>query len=133
MAEYGPQSLDARHKASWKALLGMPPLVRASQRLMDAAPPLSRAVQNRLLQGFTTNVTTALNQEAPTLVVVNHGWLATAFTRARALHGLKSRVAVFATGPFDARALVSVPLAEAPLAPSAGSGEVLVLPGAGTS
>lgn len=126
MAEYGPQSLDARHKASWKALLGMPPLVRASQRLMDAAPPLSRAVQNRLLQGFTTNVTTALNQEAPTLVVVNHGWLATAFTRARALHGLKSRVAVFATEPFDASALWSAPLAETVLAPSAAAAEDLV-------
>lgn len=126
MAEYGPEDLDTRHKASWRTLLGMPPLVRASQRLMDAAPPVSRALQNLVLRGFTARVTEALNREPPALVVVNHGWLATAFSRARALHGLKSRVAIFATEPFDASALWSAPLAETVLAPSAAAAGDLV-------
>lgn len=125
MAEYGPRDLDARHKASWKALLGRPALVRNSQRLMDAVPALSRAAQGRLLQGFTKAITQALNREAPALIVVNHGWLATAFADARARHGLKSKVVVFATEPFDASALWSAPSAETVLAPSAAAAEDL--------
>lgn len=125
MAEYGPKDLDARHKASWKALLGRPPLVRASQRLMDAAPALSRAVQGRLLLGFTKGITEVLNRQPPALIVANHGWLATAFADARARYGLKSPVVVFATEPFDASALWSAPQAETVLAPSAAAGEDL--------
>ncbi len=125
MAEYGPRGLDARHKASWRALLARPPLVRASQRVMDSAPALSRAVQDRVLHGFAVGITEALNREAPALVVANHGWLATAFARARALHGLRSRVVVFATEPFDASALWSAPRAETMLAPSAAAAEDL--------
>lgn len=125
MAEYGPRDLDARHKASWKALLGRPALVRNSQRLMDAVPVISRAAQGLLLQGFTESITRAMNSEAPALIVVNHGWLATAFANARARHGLKTRVVVFATEPFDASALWSAPSAEIVLAPSTAAAEDL--------
>lgn len=125
MAEHAPR-LDARHKAGWRALLARPRLVRASQRAMDAAPAVSRAVQNAVLRGFTHRVTAALNARPPALVVVNHGWLATAFTEARRRHGLASRVVVFATEPFDASALWSAPGAETVLAPSAAAAEDLV-------
>ena len=124
MAEHAPR-LDARHKAGWRAMLARPWLVRASQRAMDAAPALSRAVQNAVLRGFTRRVTAALNAAPPALVVVNHGWLATAFTEARLRFGLASRVVVFATEPFDASALWSAPGAETVLAPSAAAAEDL--------
>lgn len=124
MATYAPR-LDARHKESWRALLARPRLVRASQTVMDAAPAVSRAVQNAVLSGFTRRVTAALNADPPALVVVNHGWLATAFTEARLRHGLEPRVVVFATEPFDASALWSAPGAETVLAPSAAAAEDL--------
>lgn len=118
MAEHAPR-LDARHKAGWRAMLARPRLVRAAQAALDAAPAVSRAVQGAVLRGFTRRVTAALDAAPPALVVVNHGWLATAFTEARLRHGLRSRVVVFATEPFDASALWSAPGAETVLAPSA--------------
>ncbi len=125
MAAYAPR-LDARHKAGWRALLARPRLLRAAQAAMDAVPALSRGVQGAVLGGFTRRVTQALNDAPPSLVVVNHGWLATAFTAARLRHGLRSPVVVLATEPFDASALWSAPGAETVLAPSAAAADDLV-------
>lgn len=126
MAEYGPRGLDARHKAAWKSLLGRPWLVRASQRAMDALPAASRAIQGALLRGFTTGFVSAVARQLPALIVVNHGWLATALTGALARRSLPCRVVVFATEPFDASALWSAPGAKTVLAPSSAAAEDLV-------
>ena len=48
MAEFGFEELDRRHKESWREMLKRPRLVRLGQRLMDAAPGLTRAAQNSL-------------------------------------------------------------------------------------
>lgn len=129
MAEHGPRDLDRRHKDSWRRLLGMPRVVRASQALMDRAPALTRLTQDLLLSGFARDTAARLNEAPPALVVANHGWLATAFTLARRRHGLKTRVVIYATEPFDASALWSTPAAEVVLAPSAAAKESLVAVG----
>ncbi len=126
MAEYGAADLDRRHKRAWRGMLARPTVVRVAQRLTDAAPALTRTLHNALLDGFAARVAEALNAAPPSLVVANHGWLATAFTRARTRFGLKSRVVIFATEPFDASALWSTPRAEAVLAPSAAARSDLV-------
>ena len=126
MAEYGAADLDRRHKRAWRGMLARPTLVRVAQRLTDAAPALTRTLHNALLDGFAARVAEALNAAPPSLVVVNHGWLATAFTRARTRFGLTARVVIFATEPFDASALWSTPRAEAVLAPSAAARSDLV-------
>lgn len=126
MAEYGAEDLDRRHKRAWREMLARPALVRAGQRFTDAVPALTRRLQNALLDGFSRAVSEELNAAPPELIVVNHGWLATAFTRARTRFGLRSQVVVFATEPFDASALWSTPQAELVLAPSAAARSDLV-------
>src|SRR5690606_19822012 len=125
MAEYGPVALDRRHKDSWRRLLARPRLVRMGQVLMDAVPVGTRLVHDALLNGFARHITAALSAEPPALIVANHGWLATAFTLARRRHGLKTRVVIYATEPFDASALWSTPAAEVVLAPSAAAKSAL--------
>ncbi len=126
MAEFGFEALDARHKAGWLALLERPTLVRLGQRATDAVPWLSRAAQNALLDGFAKEAARRLDELSPALVVANHGWLATALTRARYRYGMRSRLAIFATEPFDASALWAEPQAEAMIAPSAAARDDLV-------
>ena len=125
MAEYGPVALDRRHKDSWRRLLARPRVVRMGQVLMDAVPVGTRLVHDALLNGFARHITAALSAEPPALIVANHGWLATAFTLARRRHGLKTRVVIYATEPFDASALWSTPAAEVVLAPSAAAKSAL--------
>lgn len=125
MAEYGPRGLDRRHKESWRRLLARPRLVRVGQTLTDAFPAVTRFAQDVLLDGFARDVTAALAGDPPALIVVNHGWLATAFTMARRRHGLKVKVVIYATEPFDASALWSTPDAEVVLAPSAAAKSAL--------
>lgn len=119
MKEFGFGGLDARHKESWRRLLKRPWLVRAGQRVMDAAPALVRASQNAFLASFARVAAERLNALAPDLVVANHGWLATSLTLARRKYGLVPPVLVFATEPFDASALWAEPHVDAYLAPSA--------------
>lgn len=126
MAEYGAADLDRRHKDAWRQMLAKPTLVRLGQQLTDALPLATRAVHNALLDGFAATVAAALNRERPLLVVANHGWLATAFTRAKTRYGLEAPVVVFATEPFDASALWSTPRAETVLAPSAAARSDLI-------
>lgn len=126
MAEFGFEKLDERHKESWRALLRRPRLVRLGQRLMGAAPGLTRAAQNALLNDFARVAAARIDELAPDLVVANHGWLATALTLARLKHGMRSRVLIFATEPFDASALWAEPRAEWVVAPSVAAKEDLV-------
>lgn len=129
MAEYGPVDLDRRHKDSWRRLLARPRLVRLGQVLTDVAPAATRFMQDALLDGFARTITAALNAERPALIVANHGWLATAFTMARMRYGLKTRVVIFETEPFDASALWSTPGADVVLAPSAAAKTALTAVG----
>lgn len=126
MAEFGFAELDRRHKASWRAMLRRPKLVRAGQRLMDSAPGLTRAAQNLLLDDFAKEAARRLGELSPSLIVANHGWLATALTRAKRRHGLDTRLLVYATEPFDASALWAEPHADRVAAPSAAAKGSLV-------
>jgi len=126
MAEFGAAGLDRGHKASWKALLRRPRLVRLGQRLTDAAPALTRASQGLALDAFARGITRKLNELGPDLVVANHGWLATVFAAARNRYGLRMPVVIYATEPFDASALWSEPRGELVLAASLAAREDLV-------
>ena len=126
MAEFGFGRLDRRHKDSWRSMLRRPHMVRVGQRLMDAAPGLTRAAQNALLNDFARTASERIDALAPDLVVANHGWRATALTLARSRHGMRTRMLVFATEPFDASALWAEPKAEWVVAPSAAANEDLV-------
>lgn len=126
MAEFGFEKLDKRHKESWREMLKRPRLVRLGQRLMDAAPGLTRAAQNALLNDFAKGAQQRIDELGPDLVVANHGWLATALTSARTKYDMRTRVLVFATEPFDASALWAEPKAEWVVAPSAATKEDLV-------
>ncbi len=126
MAEFGAAGLDRGHKASWKALLRRPRLVRLGQRLTDAAPALTRASQGLALDAFARGIARELNELGPDLVVANHGWLATVFAAARNRYGLRAPVVVYATEPFDASALWSEPRGELLLAPSLAARDDLV-------
>jgi UDP-N-acetylglucosamine:LPS N-acetylglucosamine transferase len=126
MAEFGFEKLDARHKESWRNMLKRPRLVRIGQRLTDAAPALTRAAQNALLNDFAKAASPRIDALKTDLVVANHGWLATALTLARRKHGMRTRVLVFATEPFDASALWAEPRAEWVVAPTLAAKESLV-------
>jgi len=126
MAEFGFEKLDARHKESWRKMLKRPRLVRMGQRLTDAAPALTRAAQNALLNDFAKAASQRIDALDTDLVVANHGWLATALTLARRRHGMRTRVLVFATEPFDASALWAEPQAEWVVAPTSAAKESLV-------
>lgn len=126
MAEFGFEALDRHHKQSWKRMLKRPQLVRTGQRLTDATPGLTRALQNLLLDRFAREAADRLNERTPDLVVANHGWLATALTRSRRKYGLKVPVVVYATEPFDASALWAEPQVDEMIAPSLSAREDLV-------
>lgn len=126
MVELGFAELDSRHKASWKGMLGRPRLIRWAQRALDAAPAVTRAAHDLLLGRFAATAAAHYQASPPALIVVNHGWLATALTLARSRHGLEVPVVVFATEPFDASALWSTPDAEIVLAPSAAAAQSLI-------
>lgn len=126
MPELGFAALDRRHKSSWRGLLERPRLVRWAQRAMDSAPALARAAQDLLLDAFAKSAAAHYLAHPPSLIVVNHGWLATAFTRATVRYGLAVPVVVYATEPFDASALWSTPAAQTVLAPSTAAVQSLV-------
>ncbi|HRP48315.1 MAG TPA: hypothetical protein PLT07_12255 [Trueperaceae bacterium] len=95
MAEFGAAALDRRHKASWRALLRRPQLVRIGQRLSDAAPSVTRLSQSLTLDAFARSLARQLNELGPDLVVANHGWLATVFAAARTRTGRHLRHRAF--------------------------------------
>ncbi len=126
MAEWGHESLDRRHKESWRRMLKRPRLVRLGQRLTDLAPGLTRAAQNALLDDFAKDAKARIDELGPDLVVANHGWLATTLTLSTTKYGMRTPVLIFATEPFDASALWAEPRAERVVAPSLAAKEDLV-------
>ncbi len=119
MLELGLFRQDRQHKRLWRSMLRRPWLIRSGQTVLDALPAATRAWHRISLREFAVRAAADLNGAGTSLVVANHGWLATGLTLARQLYGLESRVLVFATEPLDASALWSVPAAEHVIAPSA--------------
>lgn len=118
MLELGLVEQDRRHKRAWSRLLRTPRLVRMGQRWMDAVPGAVHAVQVRTLDELARRIATDPVAAAADLIVVNHGFLMVAYTRARSRYGLGVPVVTFATEPFDANALWAEPRAERVVAPS---------------
>lgn len=118
MADLGLERQDRQHKQLWKWLLARPQLIRSGQRFMDALPAATRRWHQLTLAEFARRASRDLNEAGTRLVVANHGWLATGLTLAQARYGLRSRVLVFATEPFDASALWAEPAAQLVVAPS---------------
>lgn len=118
MDALGLAGQDRRHKEFWRWALKHPHLTRAGQRLIDAAPPLTRLFHDVMLRDLATEAAAHLAREAYDLVVVNHGWLTVGLTRAQRRHGLRTPVLTFETEPLDASALWAEPRAERFVVPS---------------
>lgn len=131
MIDLGFATLDARHKAAWRRMLAAPWSARWGQRLIDALPAVTRVVLRRGFDGLARAVATAYRDDAPALIVVNHGFLAFAFGRARARYGLQVPLRVFATEPLDASALWASPEAGRFVVPSRAAGRDLTRLGVG--
>lgn len=112
MVDLGFEALDRRHKRTWRWLLARPWLVRNGQRVLDSAAGLTVAVERRVLDSVARAARDHLTRLDPALVVVNHGWLTVALTRAQRHYGLATPVVTFATEPFDANALWADPALE---------------------
>ena len=112
MKDLGISGLDRFHKDSWRRALRFPILARAGQRVIDAFPPLTIAVERRLLRDFARAAADDLRRDPPLLVVSNHGLITTGLAEARHRHGLEVPVLTFATEPFNISAYWGEPRAE---------------------
>jgi 1,2-diacylglycerol 3-beta-galactosyltransferase len=109
---------DRRHKESWAWMLAHPWSTRYGQRLLDTFPRLTNRYHRLALDALARRAAEHLGALKPALVVVNHGWLMVALTRAQRRYGLRTRVLTFATEPLDASALWAEADAERVIAPS---------------
>lgn len=109
MIEYGFTALDLRHKAGWRRMLAQPGSIVWGQRLLDAIPPVTVQVHRRLLDGFARVAAERLAAEDADLVVVNHGWLTIALTRAQRRYGLETPVLTYETSTMNANSLWADP------------------------
>ena len=118
MLELGLTKHDRQHKASWAWMLAHPWSARYGQRVLDAFPKLTNRYHQVMLDTLARRAAEHLNTLEPALVVVNHGWLMVALTRAQLRYGLRAKVLTFATEPLDASALWAEPEAERVVVPS---------------
>lgn len=118
MFELGMLREDRQHKELWRWALARPQLVRTGQRILDAAPTLTRRYHRLMLRRFSRTAAEAFRRTPADLIVANHGWLTVGLTRAQQRHGLKTPVLSFATEPLDASALWAEPAAEQFVVPS---------------
>ena len=112
MKEVGIAQLDRFHKDSWRRALRYPILARVGQRIIDAFPRLTIAVQRRILRDFARAAAEDLGEDPPLLVVSNHGLITTGLAEAKRLYGLKVPVLTFATEPFNISAYWGDPRAD---------------------
>ena len=112
MKEVGIAGLDRFHKDSWRRALRYPILARAGQRIIDAFPRLTMAVQRRILRDFARAAAEDLGEDPPLLIVSNHGLITTGLAEAKRLYGLGVRVLTFATEPFNISAYWGDPRAD---------------------
>src|ERR687894_386618 len=118
MKDLGVVGLDRFHKDSWRRALRYPILARAGQRVIDAFPRLTIAVERRILRGFARAAADDLKKDPPLLVVSNHGLITTGLAEARYRHGLQVPVLTFATEPFNISAYWGEPRADRVIAAS---------------
>jgi UDP-N-acetylglucosamine:LPS N-acetylglucosamine transferase len=118
MLELGFAEEDRRHKESWTWMLAHPWSARYGQRLLDSFPRLTNRYHRVTLDALARRAAEHLSALGPALIIVNHGWLMVALTRAQRRYGLRSKVLTFATEPLDASALWGEPDAERVVAPS---------------
>ena len=126
MFDLGLLREDRQHKQLWRWALGRPQLVRTGQRILDAAPTLTRRYHRLMLRSFSRAAAARLLENPVDLVVANHGWLTVGLTRARQRHGVETPVLSFATEPLDASALWAEPAAEQFVVPSRAARDDLV-------
>ena len=118
MFDLGMLREDRQHKQLWRWALARPQLVRTGQRILDAAPTLTRRYHRLMLRRFSKAAAARLREQPVDLVVANHGWLTVGLTRARQRHALGIPILSFATEPLDASALWAEPAAEQFVVPS---------------
>jgi UDP-N-acetylglucosamine:LPS N-acetylglucosamine transferase len=118
MKDLGVVRLDRFHKDSWRRALRYPILARAGQRVIDAFPRLTIAVERRILRDFARAAADDLKKDPPLLVVSNHGLITTGLAEARYRHGLQVPVLTFATEPFNISAYWGEPRADRVIAAS---------------
>jgi UDP-N-acetylglucosamine:LPS N-acetylglucosamine transferase len=118
MKDLGIVGLDRFHKDSWRRALRYPILARAGQRIVDAFPPLTIAVERRILRDFARAAAEDLKTDPPLLVVSNHGLITTGLAEARHRYGLEVPVLTFATEPFNISAYWGEPRADRVIAAS---------------
>jgi UDP-N-acetylglucosamine:LPS N-acetylglucosamine transferase len=118
MKDLGVVRLDRFHKDSWRRALRYPILARTGQRVIDAFPRLTIAVERRILQDFARAAADDLKKDPPLLVVSNHGLITTGLAEARYRHGLQVPVLTFATEPFNISAYWGEPRADRVIAAS---------------
>jgi 1,2-diacylglycerol 3-beta-galactosyltransferase len=112
MKELRIVELDRFHKESWRRALRFPILARVGQRIIDAFPHLTIAVERRILQDFAKAAAADLKKDPPLLVVSNHGLITTGLAEARHRYGLAVPVLTFATEPFNISAYWGEPRAD---------------------
>jgi UDP-N-acetylglucosamine:LPS N-acetylglucosamine transferase len=118
MKDLGVVRLDRFHKDSWRRALRYPILARTGQRVIDAFPRLTIAVERRILRDFARAAADDLKKAPPLLVVSNHGLITTGLAEARYRHGLQVPVLTFATEPFNISAYWGEPRADRVIAAS---------------
>src|SRR5919202_5120477 len=69
MKEVGISGLDRFHKDSWRRALRYPILARARQRIIDAFPPLTMAIQRPILRDFARAAAEDLGEDPPLHIV----------------------------------------------------------------
>jgi 1,2-diacylglycerol 3-beta-galactosyltransferase len=112
MKELGIAELDRFHKESWRRALRYPILARVGQRIIDAFPHLTIAIERRILRDFVKAAAADLKKDPPLLVVSNHGLITTGLAEARHRYGLEVPVLTFATEPFNISAYWGEPRAD---------------------
>jgi 1,2-diacylglycerol 3-beta-galactosyltransferase len=88
--------LDRLHKDIWRFMLRYPILARASQRVMDAFPRTTVAIQRRLVRGFARAAADDLRRDPPQLIFSNHGLMTAGLAEAKRIGGLEVPVLSFA-------------------------------------
>jgi UDP-N-acetylglucosamine:LPS N-acetylglucosamine transferase len=88
--------LDRLHKDIWRFMLRYPILARTSQRVMDAFPRTTVAIQRRLVRGFARAAADDLRRDPPQLIFSNHGLMTAGLAEAKRIGGLEVPVLSFA-------------------------------------
>lgn len=88
--------LDRLHKNIWRFMLRYPVLARTSQRVMDAFPRTTVAIQRRLVRGFARAAADELGRDPPQLIFSNHGLMTAGLAEAKRIGGLEIPVLSFA-------------------------------------